>query len=124
MSATGNITTFDTEAPIPDLSVVELAIVIVTTRQPGIKLGALAQELGRWFGNDVAVAHVELPLRRLVTRECVTEQLGNYTATEEARVRAERAAKGLVHLFFRDRYFFDVSKLLEISFVREDGRAQ
>lgn len=106
---------------VPDLSVIELAIAIVCTRKPGSAVDEIAAEIARWFRKDVGPSDVELPLHRLVARADVIAKGNRYAATENGRVRAESAAQALVYLFFRDRYFFDVAKLLEVKFVREDS---
>ena len=105
---------------VPDLSVIELAIAIVCTRKPGSAVDEIAVEIARWFRKDVGPSDVEMPLRRLIARSDVTADGDRYGATENGRARAESAAQALVYLFFRDRYFFDVAKLLEVKFVKED----
>ena len=57
---------------------------------------------------------------RLLHREWLTSDGPAFHATEHARVKAEFAARGLVHFLFRDRFFFDVGKLLDVTIVRED----
>ena len=121
MSATGKLIPFDARAPVPDLTILELGIAIVCTRRPTLGVDQIAAEIARWFRNDIASRHVELPLKRLIARGDVASVGGGFAATETGRVRAEEAARGLVHLIFRDRYFFDVGKLLDVTFVREDG---
>ena len=51
----------------------------------------------------------------------MTAKGDRYAATDNGRARAESAAKSLVHLIFRDRYFFDVGKLLDVTLVKEDS---
>ena len=65
---------------------------------------------------------IEVPLRRLVAREGIISDGDRFAATDAGRTRAEKAAQSLVHLFFRDRYFFDVGKLLDVTPVKEDNR--
>lgn len=120
MSASGTIVPFDDRA-VPDFTVIELAIVIVCTRRPRTATGEIAAEIARWAGKDVRANHVEMPLRRLVARADVTAEGDRYAATDNGRARAESAAKSLVHLIFRDRYFFDVGKLLDVTLVKEDS---
>lgn len=111
---------FDDRA-LPDFTVIELAIVIVCTRRPRMAIGEIAAEIARWVGKDVQANHVEMPLRRLLARADVTAEGDRYAATDNGRARAESAAKSLVHLIFRDRYFFDVGKLLDVTLVKEDS---
>jgi hypothetical protein len=106
----------------PDLTVIELAIAIVCTRRPLSTTEEISAEITRWFGNDIRPAHVEVPLRRLVAREDVVIDGDRFASTDKGRSRAETAAQSLVHLFFRDRYFFDVGKLLDVTLVKEDNR--
>lgn len=106
----------------PDLTVIELAIAIVCTRRPCTATDEIAAEITRWFGSDIKPAHVEVPLRRLVAREDVVVDGDRYSSTDKGRTRAETAAQSLVHLFFRDRYFFDVGKLLDVTLVKEEHR--
>ena len=120
MSASGTSLPFDDRA-VPDFTVIELAITIVCTRRPGMAIDEIAAEIARWFGKDVRANHVEMPLHRLVARTDVTVDRDRYASTDHCRERAESAARSLVHLFFRDRYFFDVAKLLDVSFVKEDS---
>ena len=120
MSASGTSLPSNDRA-VPDFTVIELAITIVCTRRPGMAIEEIAAEIARWFGKDVRANHVEMPLHRLLARTDVTAEGDRYAATDNGRSRAESAAKSLVHLFFRDRYFFDVGKLLDVSFVREDS---
>lgn len=104
----------------PDLTVLELAIAVVCTRKPRSARDDIAAEVGRWFGKGVAPMHLEMPVHRMLARAELVACGDRYAATDLGRTRAESAARSLVYLFFRDRYFFDVSKLLEITF-REDG---
>ena len=108
-------------APVPDLTIMELGIAIVCTRAPTSAVDQVAAEIARWFGRPVTAAHVELPLQRLIARGDVVANASGFGATPSGQGRAEDAARALVRLFFRDRYFFDVAKLLEIRLVREDG---
>lgn len=106
---------------VPDMTVLELAITIVCTRRARSGSDEIAAEIARWFGREVRGSHIEMPLHRLLGRSEVAFESDRYAATEMGRARAESAANSLVHLFFRDRYFFDVGKLLEVTLVTEDG---
>ena len=106
---------------VPDMTVLELAITIVCTRRTRSGIDEIAAEIARWFGREVRGSHIEMPLHRLLGRSEVAFESDRYAATEMGRARAESAANSLVHLFFRDRYFFDVGKLLEVTLVTEDG---
>ena len=119
MGAT-NVTAFDALAPLPEISVLELAVVICFARRPGIDLAGVVAEIGRWFNASLVESDLAGPLRRLVHREWLTSDGTAIHATEDARLKAEFAARGLVHFVFRDRYFFDVGKLLDVTIVRED----
>jgi hypothetical protein len=119
---TGSLTNIDTRAPVPDLTILELGITIVCTRRPTPAVDQIAAEIGRWFGKEITASHVEMPLKRLIARGDVIDNRGCFGASETGRTRAENAARGVVHLVFRDRYFFDVGKLLEVTFVKEDGK--
>ncbi len=115
-----SVTAFDALAPIPEFSVLELAVVMVFARCPGIDVPGVAAEIGRWFNANLIESDLAQPLRRLLHREWLTTDGIALHATEEAREKAEFAVRGLVHLVFRDRYFFDVGKLLDVTIVRED----
>lgn len=119
---TGSVISIDTRAPVPDLTILELGITIVCTRRPSSAPGQIATEIGRWFGKEITASHVELPLKRLIARGDVIDVCGCFGASETGRIRAEEAARGVVRLVFRDRYFFDVGKLLEVTLVQEDGK--
>ena len=119
MDAT-SVTAFDALAPVPEFSVLELAVVICLARRPGSDLGSVAAEIGHWFDASVTQSDLAGPLRRLVHREWLLCDGPSFRAAEDARVKAEFAARGLVHFLFRDRYFFDVGKLLDVTIVRED----
>ena len=107
-----------------DLTVLELAIAIVCTRKPGAALETLAEEVGRRFGSELTPLQLELPVQRMIARADLVADARRYAASDLGRVRAEAAARSLVHLFFRDRYFFDVRRLLEVAFneERDDAR--
>ena len=115
-----SVTAFDALAPIPEISVLELAVVICLVRRPGIDPAGVVAEIGRWFNASLVESDLAGPLRRLVHREWLTSDGLSYRATEDARLKAEFAGRGLVHFLFRDRYFFDVGKLLDVTIVRED----
>ena len=115
-----SVTAFDALAPVPEISVLELAVVICLARRPGSDLASVAAEIGRWFNIRLTQSDLAGPLRRLVHREWLLSDGISLRATEDARVKAEFAARGLVHFVFRDRYFFDVGKLLDVTIVRED----
>ena len=115
-----SITAFDALAPVPEISVLELAVVICFARRPGIDPAGVAAEIGRWFNASLVESDLAGPLRRLVHREWLLCDGLSFRATEEARAKAEFAGRGLVHFLFRDRYFFDVGKLLDVTIVRED----
>ena len=115
-----SVTAFDALAPIPEISVLELAVVICLVRRPGIDPAGVVAEIGRWFNASLIESDLAGPLRRLVHREWLVSDGAAFRATEDARVKAEFAARGLVHFVFRDRYFFDVGKLLDVTIVRED----
>ena len=119
MDAT-SVTAFDALAPVPEISVLELAVVICLARRPGIDPAGMAAEIGRWFNAGLVESDLAGPLRRLVHREWLLRDGPSFRATEDARLKAEFAARGLVHFVFRDRYFFDVGKLLDVTIVRED----
>jgi hypothetical protein len=108
-------------SPVPDLTVIELAIVIVCTRRPRSGTDEIASEISRWFDRPVTASHVELPLHRLIARGEVTSDGDRFGSTDLGRNRAEDAARSLVRLIFRDRYFFDVGKLLDVTLVKEDA---
>lgn len=114
------VTAFDALAPVPELSVLELAVVICFARRPGSDLASVVAEIGRWFDAGLVESDLAGPLRRLVHREWLLSDGPAFRATEDARVKAEFAARGLVHFLFRDRFFFDVGKLLDVTIVRED----
>jgi hypothetical protein len=114
------VTAYDALAPIPEFSVVELAIFICFARDPGIDVAGVVEEIGRWFKTSIVESDVAAPLRRLLHREWLTTDGIALHATDEARKKAEFAAKGLVQLIYRDRYFFDVGKLLDVTIVSED----
>jgi hypothetical protein len=116
-----SVTAFDALAPVPDFSVLELAIVIVFARSPGISLAGVGVEIARWFKTDVSECDLAQPVGRLMRREWLTTDGKTLHATEEARAKAELAARGIVQLMFRDRYFFDVGKLLEVTIIKEDS---
>ena len=107
-----------------DMTVLELAISVVCTRRPLSPVEDIAAEVSRWFSSEVRPAHIEMPLHRLVARADVAADGHRYQTTETGRERAETMARSLVHLVFRDRYFFDVGKLLDVTLVKEDGHAQ
>lgn len=115
-----NITAFDALAPVPEISVLELAVVICLARRPGIEPADVVAEIGRWFNASLVESDLAGPLRRLVHREWLVSDGAAFRATEDARLKAEFASRGLVHFLFRDRYFFDVGKLLDVTIVRED----
>lgn len=119
MTAT-SVTAFDAFAPIPDVSVLELAVVIVFARTPSIEVSGAAAEIARWFKVDVSPSDLANPMRRLEHRAWLTADGKSFRATQEARDKAEFAAKGIVHLAFRDRFFFDVGKLLDVTIIKED----
>jgi hypothetical protein len=114
------VMSFDADQPIPDLSVVELAIVICCIRKPGIDLASVALNIGRWFGTSVVESDLLVPLRRLEHRAWLTSDGSLLHPGQEAQKQAEFAARGIVRLLFRDRYFFDVARLLSVKLVRED----
>jgi hypothetical protein len=115
-----SVTAFDALAPVPDISVLELAVVICFARRPGSDLAGAASEIGRWFNASLTQSDLAGPLRRLLHREWLLGDGPSFRASEDARVKAEFAARGLVHFLFRDRFFFDVGKLLDVTIVRED----
>ena len=115
-----SVTAFDALAPIPEISVLELAVVICLVRRPGIDSAGVVAEIGRWFNASLVESDLAGPLRRLVHREWLTSDGTAFRATEDARLKAEFAARGLVHFLFRDRFFFDVGKLLDVTIVREE----
>jgi hypothetical protein len=119
MGAT-SVTAFDALAPVPEFSVLELAVVICFARRPGIDPAGVVAEISRWFNAGLVESDLAGPLRRLVHREWLLSDGPAFRATEDARVKAEFAARGLVHFLFRDRFFFDVGKLLDVTIVRED----
>jgi hypothetical protein len=114
------VTPFDALAPIPEISVVELALIICFARRPGTEVAGIAAELAHWFDIDVVEADLAAALRRLVHREWLTIDGIAFQATDEAHAKAEFVARGLVRLLYRDRYFFDVGKLLDVTLIRED----
>lgn len=115
-----SVMTFDSFTPVPDISVLELAVVICCVRRPGLDQARLAKTIGRWFGVKLAEHDLKSPLRRLSHRDWLKNEGRGLHVGEEAREKAEFAAHGIVQLFFRDRYFFDVGKLLDVSIVKED----
>lgn len=119
MSAT-SVTAFDAFAPVPEMTVLELAVVICFARHPGIDVAGVVAEIARWFKTSVVESDLSTPLRRLIHREWLTTDGIALHATDEAREKAEFAAKGIVGLIYRDKYFFDVGKLLDVTLVRED----
>lgn len=119
MSA-ASVTAFDSIAPVPDFSVLELAIIIVFSRRPGIDVAGAAAEIGRWFKTEIVASDLSRSLSRLIHREWLTTDGISLHATEGAREKAESAGRGLVHLVFRDRFFFDVGKLLDVTIIKED----
>jgi len=110
----------DSFIPVPDISVLELAVVICCARRPGVDGARLAKTIGRWFGIKLAENDLKTSLRRLSHRDWLKSDGTGLHVGEEAREKAEFAAHGLVQLLFRDRYFFDVGKLLDVSIVKED----
>lgn len=119
MSAT-SVIAIDALLPLPDISVLELAVLIVFARRPSIEVAGAAAEIGRWFKVDVSPGDLAHPVRRLEHRAWLTADGSSFRASEEVRERAESAARGLIHLVFRDRFFFDVAKLLDVTIIRED----
>ena len=118
------VTEFDSLAPVPDVSVLELAVVICSVRQPGSDRANIAAEIGRWFKASLDESDLVAPVRRLAHRQWLTSDGPSLHAAEEAQAKAEFAARGIVQLLFRDRYFFDVGKLLDVALVREDRSSE
>ncbi|MFM2099272.1 MAG: hypothetical protein RLZZ366_811 [Pseudomonadota bacterium] len=114
------IVAFDAMTPVPDMSVLELGVIICCVRQPGSDLASIAVELGRWFNTSLVESDLAAAIRRLTHREWLRPEGPALHAVEDAREKAEFAARGIVRLAFRDRYFFDVGKLLDVAIVRED----
>jgi hypothetical protein len=114
------ILNFDARTPVPDLSVLELAVIICVVRGPGHGAGAIASNLARWFNVALEARDLASPLLRLERRGWLVGNDPKLEVSEEARTKSEFAARGIVQLLFRDRYFFDVGKLLDVSIVRED----
>jgi hypothetical protein len=114
------IINFDARAPVPDLSVLELAVIICVVRKPAHGAGAIAANLARRFNVPLEASDLVSPLRRLERRGWLIGNDPKFEVSEEARNRAEFAARGIVQLLFRDRYFFDVGKLLDVTLVSED----
>ena len=75
--------------------------------------------MARWLHVDIDKQDLAHPVRRLHHRSLLEGEEHALRATEDARAKAEHAARGIVHLTFRDNYFFDVGKLLDVS-IRED----
>ena len=115
-----SVTAFDALAPIPEISVLELAVVICLVRRPGTDPAGVVAEIGRWFNASLVESDLAGPLRRLVHRKWLVSDGPSFRATEDARLKAEFAGRGLVHFLFRDRFFFDVGKLLDVTIVREE----
>jgi len=115
-----SVMALDSFIPVPDISVLELAVVICCVRRPGVDGARLAKTIGRWFGVKLAENDLKMSLRRLSHRDWLKTEGTGLHVGEEARQKAEFAAHGLVQLLFRDRYFFDVGKLLDVSIVKED----
>lgn len=115
-----SIMKFDSVSPIPDLSALEFAVAICCARRPGIDAAGVAAEIGRWFNVSIVDSDLSAALRRLVHREWVSLDAGALCAVGMSCEKAELAARGIIHLMFRDRYFFDVGKLLDVAIVRED----
>jgi hypothetical protein len=115
-----SILRLDAFTPAADISVLELGVIICCVRQPGSEPGTIAAELGRWFHMSIAESDLASAIRRLTHREWLSCDGSALHAAEHARAKAEFAARGIVHLSFRDRYFFDVGKLLDVALVRED----
>ena len=112
----------DAMSPIPNLTVLELAVVIVFARRPGSEFAYVAEEIGRWFKVELLASDLMRSVQRLQEHSWLVHEGTKLHVTEDARARAERAARGIVHLAFRDRYFFDVGKLLDVTIAREDSR--
>jgi hypothetical protein len=115
-----SIMAFDAMTPVPDVTVLELGVIICCARRPGSEVASIAAELGRWFNTNLAESDLSAAIRRLVHREWLRPEGPSLHAAEDARAKAEFAARGIVRLAFRDRYFFDVGKLLDVAIVRED----
>lgn len=118
-----NVLPIDALSPVPEITILEIAVLIVFARRPGMDLGGVASEITRWFHVDVAAADVAHPVRRLQHRTLLEGEGATLRATEHARAKAEAAARGIVHLTFRDKYFFDVGKLLDVTIREDKGHA-
>jgi hypothetical protein len=115
-----SITAFDANMPVQDMTVLELGVIICCVRRPGCEPGSIAAELGRWFNTSLAEGDLAPAIRRLTHREWLRPEGSALHAAQDARAKAEFAARGIVRLVFRDRYFFDVGKLLDVVIVTED----
>lgn len=120
MNVTGTQTVIDGLHVDPHLTVLELAIVIVATRRPQASCAQMAEEIERWFRIAVTPQDVELPLHRMISRDCMRVEERGFEPTESGRFQAEQTARALIRLVFRDRFFFDVGKLLDVIIVKED----
>lgn len=120
MSVAGTVTPIEQAASAPDLSVIEVAIAVVCTRTPNAAFDEISAEVGRWFGKELKPQQIERPLQRLVTRGDVVSDGLRFAATPLGSSRAESAARSLVHLLFRERYYFDVGKLLDLALEKEE----
>lgn len=109
---------------VPDFTILELGITIACTRKPAPDHQQIADSIAEWFHHDISGANIELPLQRLLARGDMAQDDGHFCSTDTGRVRAEEAAQALVRLIFRDRFFFDVGKLLDVILVKEDSRAK
>ena len=115
-----SVTALDGLAPVPEFSVLELAVVICCARRPGSDLASVASEIGQWFNTRLVESDLAGPLRRLLHCKWLLSDCGGFSATEVSHAKAESAALGLIHFLFRDRFFVDVGKLLDATIVRED----
>ncbi|MDQ2764700.1 MAG: hypothetical protein M3Y22_14865 [Pseudomonadota bacterium] len=76
---------FDRERPLPDLSVVEFAIMLALLRHGPVAAPIILPTLSEWFAAPLGLSHIEPKVTRLIRAGYVRDERGLLFADQKAR---------------------------------------
>ncbi len=108
-------TPFDVGTSIPNLSVLEFAVLIAVFRKPGILPEQVRLKLSHWFVVEVAPAEISRAGDRLLHRGYIEPRGDGWNPVPRLVDDAARLLGGMIRLIDDDRQRFDVALLSKLA---------
>lgn len=119
MSGVSDVAFLDALRPVPDMSVLEFAVLMAYYRNPGIDLESVAALVGDWFVRALVPSDLTPAIRRLTQRSWLDADALSYAPTQTGLEASRPLLGGMIRMIDGGRRLWDVGKMIQLATLRE-----